>query len=459
MKSYLRGLGLLFLLISSFAQASGFDGRYSVRTGDLNSDGRTDIYLRYMPRVVLIPVGNTQAPIPIPSDVGEFVLQQNSSGDFTLLTSLTSTQKNTVNQWATQAAISILTKDYNLDNVVDILLKGIGAVISGAHNVIVYASSTKGAPPSVVANVNASLTQFITDVGGFSDNPNYFASGVSVQCQWVYIYTLHYDPEIGYYYTSDPYLICQFVFDPGSFSIPAINFLNRFVPAANAGEIIAQSSDATSMSQILQQIFGTPFFKGTLEFGGTGDAEGCQVIPPQAIDACLKYERLARLVDVLADLSIQSLATSPCSDGETHHYDLNPSNTFSICPTNGNHCSTSNVYWEQLTHPAPGYFYNNTPIYNGQPGTAWTQPIVFHVNKPILWHQNETLPGHVFDPGTVTRQTIISGNSIFITTVGTGTGKCKTFNEIIGPALFRSLDAQIANHVNFGITASHDPIP
>jgi hypothetical protein len=137
-------------------------------------------------------------------------------------------------------------------------------------------------------------------------------------------------------------------------------------------------------------------------------------------------------------------------------------------PTGAPHCSTANVYHEQLTHPVLGYLTNKTPIREGQQGIAqfgfpgsWDDggPIVFHVNKPILWHQNETLPGHMFHHGTVTRQTVTQDNKVYITTVGTGDGDCKTFNEIAGSAIFRTVDLFIWYHVKSGATQSHDPIP
>ncbi len=112
--------GLLLILSASMAQAKGFDGSYTARTGDLNSDGRTDIYLRHS-KTVAVPVGDVEVPIQIRSDVDEFVLQQTSTGEFNIVSSLSGTQLTAVRQWAVQPAIALTTRDLNMDGAYDVL--------------------------------------------------------------------------------------------------------------------------------------------------------------------------------------------------------------------------------------------------------------------------------------------------------------------------------------------------
>jgi hypothetical protein len=478
MKKLLLVIGLIaggFIAVAHAGDSPGFAKDFIARVGDLNGDGRLDIFLQQQkPKVVQISLDDLTFPVPLRPDVGEFVLQQNAAGEFNLVSTLTAQAKQAIKQWAIQSAIKVIARDLNIDGVVDVLLGGVGSVIPGGKNVIVFASPTVNGPPTVVRNVDSVLDKFIKDVGGFSDNPNYFASGVGVQCGTVYIRTLHYDSyTLEYYYTYDPYWVCQYVFDPSGFSIPAINFLNRFVPIANSGQLVAQTSDAISVSQQLRNLFGIDFFKNALEQGGSGGVPWCEDVPWPELDRCDGYGRLGELVDVLRDLTTGARDSVSCSHGVDHHYALAPDNgAISMCelghPSISPFCSTANAYREQLTHPVLGYIRNRTPIRDGQPGVAqfgfwgtWDDggPLVFHVDKPRLWHQNETLPGHIFYHGWVNRQTIVENNKVYITTEGGGDGDCKTFNEIFGSAVFRSLDVLIWNHLQSGVTQSHDPIP
>jgi hypothetical protein len=263
------------------------------------------------------------------------------------------------------------------------------------------------------------------------------------------------------------------VFNPSGFSVPAINFLNRFVPAANSGGIVAQSAEAVSISEQLRNLFGTMFFKGALEYGGYPDNE-CGSLPYPDSDTCASPYRLGQLVDILRDLVTGAREAAPsCSRGVAHHYALSPGNgAISMCglgqPIVAPFCSTANVYHEQLTHPVLGYITNRTPVHEGKRGTAqfgfpgsWDDggPIVFHVDKPRRWHQNHTEPEHVFHDGWVDRQTVVENNKVYITTVGGGTGDCKTFNEIFGSAVFRTVDVFIWNHLHNQAFLNHDPIP
>jgi hypothetical protein len=96
----------------------------------------------------------------------------------------------------------------------------------------------------------------------------------------------------------------------------------------------------------------------------------------------------------------------------------------------------------------------------GIPGTIDNGgPVVFHVNKPFRWHQNETLPGHGFHHGTVSRQTHAQPDGIYISTVGSGTGDCAKLNKIVGRPLFIVVDMRIGQHVLDPVSPNHEPIP
>ena len=86
-----------FLAVSIQANAAGFDSTYNVFKGDLNGDGRTDLYIKGT-RVIVIPFDDL--PIVIGPAVRDFVLQYRGDSSFDLITSLTASQRSAVAQWA-----------------------------------------------------------------------------------------------------------------------------------------------------------------------------------------------------------------------------------------------------------------------------------------------------------------------------------------------------------------------
>jgi hypothetical protein len=69
------------------------------------------------------------------------------------------------------------------------------------------------------------------------------------------------------------------------------------------------------------------------------------------------------------------------------------------------------------------------------------------VDAPGLTVYNVTEPGHWFDPGYVSRSVITRGDSIYVRTIGEGTGSWPSFNVIVGPPAFNYLDSQIRSYV------------
>ena len=68
-----------------------------------------------------------------------------------------------------------MLSDINLDGIADIVLRGVGDLITGAFNQIVYANATtaQSAPTSIRA-MDAEFQQFFTEVNGYLEDPNYF---------------------------------------------------------------------------------------------------------------------------------------------------------------------------------------------------------------------------------------------------------------------------------------------
>lgn len=62
-------------------------------------------------------------------------------------------------------------------------------------------------------------------------------------------------------------------------------------------------------------------------------------------------------------------------------------------------------------------------------------------------------------PERSTARLLSKSGEVVITTVGRGTGRCKTFDELVGISVFKAVDVYIWNHVDGQGFVNHDPIP
>lgn len=143
---------------------------YEARTGDINSDGATDIFIR-----------RTSGGEPYNGVVEEVILQQTSSGSFQSLVP-SALQKSTASSWPF-AGIEMVVEDFNVDGFADVLLKGVAAAVntSGIPNQMVYApGQLLDAEPLGVRAVDASLTEFVGNSLDYFVNPNYYSQNVPI---------------------------------------------------------------------------------------------------------------------------------------------------------------------------------------------------------------------------------------------------------------------------------------
>ena len=146
----------------------GFDSTYVARSGDLGSDGDTDIYLSPL----ATGTGN----------VGEFILR-NDNGTFALDTSPTVTQLASAQSWAVSTQLEIVLEDVNVDGVWDAFVTGITdapatANFKGAVDQIVVSPSTSGAAPTGLVVVDADLKNFINSVMAWYKDLTHFDTNV-----------------------------------------------------------------------------------------------------------------------------------------------------------------------------------------------------------------------------------------------------------------------------------------
>lgn len=184
-KAWLLALALSCVNISAVA-GTGFDNRFRIQSGDLNADGRTDLFVKWTPKIVMISLEDISIPIPTSKrDVADFVLQQSSSGTFTIVGSLTATQRSAVSGWPqVSATVTLTPSDFNFDGRLDLAVRNLSAIIAGADNQIVFASTTAGAAPAAVRALNAPMRSFYRELGDWMQAPE-ITEIINIY-QWVY---------------------------------------------------------------------------------------------------------------------------------------------------------------------------------------------------------------------------------------------------------------------------------
>lgn len=474
-------------------QLEGFDNRYVVRTGDLNSDGRTEIYLQYRPNIVPIALDDLTIPVPIKGPVTDFVLQQDSSGGYVPV-AITPAQRNAIAQWTLTQAIKLVFGDFNMDGRLDIFIKDVASVISGAKDAFVFGPSAPGVIPSVVRPFDAALNLFFSDTVHYIEDETHFDSGVYYACYYsgyAYIPVVYYD-ELGPYYSYElvPVIECGYYFDPTGFSIQAINFLNALVAPTSSGQLEPGSADAVDISDILESMLGVPVMRNTLEQPNDPNYDPnvpqvCRADPTpdnaHQLEYCNSYWTSRLLVQLIQRFGVYALDcrdfTGP--DPDPHYYEVdNP-----VCTVGSPRCNVAEVYQnEQLVHPVTGYWDKTQPIYDVAT-SSWIPPapdgyarmgctgeipkacdliglydggpLTFEVTPSLYQHKNITKEGHIFHPGSIARATRLQGNQVFIKTVGEGMGACPRTNETSGAAIFNSLDMFIKCHLAGACSIQH----
>ena len=303
----------------------GFDEHYTVHTGFLNSDRRTDIYLKHTPDLVFIPVNDKLVPVaPDHADVGDFVLVQTTDGTFEVK-ALTPSQKTMVSGWAAATGIRLDLSDFNLDNVQDIFMSGLSSALTATpdQNVVdqvVFASPETGARPVHAAAMTQDRRTFFSDAYKWSRDHDYFDDNAPMQQTTRVVNSFVWMPRlcrplidqlvplrrstisgsvgqtlpeilaefdafiancgvhqydfISYEFASVRYTISADSKDYTVFHRGALAFADIMTDVIENGGLIAQSKEGQSLEQLLKIIWGIDTFMGDiLSRGGTVQGE------------------------------------------------------------------------------------------------------------------------------------------------------------------------------------------
>lgn len=180
----------------------GYD--YSTRVGDINSDGLQDIFLY---RTTAAPVNN--------GTIRSVLLKQLTGGQFQTIVPNTS-QTNVASSWPL-AAIEVILADVNLDGYADARLDGVGNVITGVYDQLVYSPAV--AYTGVARNVRVidpNFESFANDMMSYYLDEDYFTdreTQVYESGEW----ELEYDCELDWRGILGWEWVCttEYVWEPG----------------------------------------------------------------------------------------------------------------------------------------------------------------------------------------------------------------------------------------------------
>jgi hypothetical protein len=485
----LGAASLLSIRPAVAANYVGFGESYAVQVGDLNGDGLKDIHLVYRPHVALIGLDDMTIPIAgHASPVGDFVLQQTSSGGFTIVSNLSAAQKAAVATWPIVSGIKIQVHDYNVDGLADVLVSKVSSTIPGAQDVFVFAPKSEGAPPTVAKSWDmgkgTSLDWFVRDILGWLTNPqHYYDPGLYYSCQpalvWVPVQQTDAAGNTYIDFQLEQVTVCGNWLNPATYSIDALNFNWNFWAPLVYAALPPKVQQAINISQLFTKQFGISLMNGTLEsgaqdFGLSTDLQAvltsCQSVDSNQCYAFFDGLRLMKLLLALRMMAVNGFCD--LFDPPAHHDYLLPASSEQVCGASSNGCNPDHLYTgEMLVHPATGYWQrsHSQPFKDGDQGYAEMgcnrdipnacDPIYglgsfgaisAYPTTPNYDHINATRPGHIFHPGWIERTVVPVSGGLAIQTHGWGDGACPILNELAGPRIFRVLDQFIACHLAGG---------
>jgi len=228
------------------------DYTYQVRQGDINFDGRQDLF-----------IDRTSGGTSGNGTLETIILQRLADSTFTTIIPSVA-QSATASSWPV-AAVDLLLRDFDLDGFVDIVVDK----IAGAAGQIVLSSGQilNNAPKGIVP-MDAKFEQFMMEASQWISNPNYYEENVAyvtvTYYQWVPYCYWYWD---GYYCSW--YLVYWTVNQPdySVFDPDALDLRNVFTEILDGllnPEIILGSPEAVIFGEIFERVFGSTILRDIL---------------------------------------------------------------------------------------------------------------------------------------------------------------------------------------------------
>lgn len=233
------------------------DYTYESRRGDINADGRTDIF-----------VNRTSGGQSGNGALETFILRQLANGSFQVAVP-TAGQIATASNWPA-AAVELVLDDLNLDGFADIVVRELSNVIAGAVDQIIYASGQILNPtPQGLKAIDQQFKKFLDDARNWTSNPNYFEENAPIIAVPVYVYVPYCYWYFDYYYYCIyvPVLVgYNYYYDFSGYNQNALAFRDQFETVGDLidPELILGSAKAVLVESILTEVFGSTILRGIL---------------------------------------------------------------------------------------------------------------------------------------------------------------------------------------------------
>lgn len=271
----------------SYADQMGYN--YAARRGDLNFDGRQDLFIE---RTSGGSYGN--------GVIDRLILQQSSSGTFTAVVPSAS-QASAASTW-TPVSVEIEIKDANLDGFVDLVLRELASAIPGALGQIIFSSGQQSvSSPAGLVAITPAFSKFVKEVDSFAQDPNYFYANAPLV--YVPVYGLVYSCK--WYWDRGWYQSCgfsvglvgyQIAYDFSGYDQDAVAIGDSFQTVVNGSLttwLNPGSELARKFEQAIRRKLGVPVLRGIL----SGNCSAVFNIMPSDDNPCtLDLDRLGELL-------------------------------------------------------------------------------------------------------------------------------------------------------------------
>lgn len=271
----------------SYADQMGYN--YTARRGDLNFDGRQDLFIE---RTSGGSYGN--------GVIDRLILQQSSSGTFTAVVPSAS-QASAASTW-TPVSVEIELKDANLDGFIDLVLHELASAIPGALGQLIFSSGQQSiSSPAGLVAITPAFSKFVKEVDSFAQDPNYFYANAPLV--YVPVYGLVYSCQ--WYWDRGWYRSCgfsvglvgyQIAYDFSGYDQDAVAIGDSFQTVVN-GSLTPWLNPGSELARKLEQAIlrklGVPVLRGIL----SGNCSAVFNIVASDDNPCtLDLDRLGELV-------------------------------------------------------------------------------------------------------------------------------------------------------------------
>lgn len=271
----------------SYADQMGYN--YTARRGDLNFDGRQDLFIE---RTSGGSYGN--------GVIDRLILQQSSSGTFTAVVPSAS-QASAASTW-TPVSVEIELKDANLDGFIDLVLHELASAIPGALGQLIFSSGQQSNPsPAGLVAITPEFSKFVKEVDSFAQDPNYFYANAPLV--YVPVYGLVYSCQ--WYWDRGWYRSCGYsvglvgyrlAYDFSGYDQDAVAIGDSFQTVVN-GSLTPWLNPGSELARKLEQAIlrklGVPVLRGILS-GGCGAV--FNIVASDDNPCTLDLDRLGELV-------------------------------------------------------------------------------------------------------------------------------------------------------------------